>query len=95
MPEPKPGVDDPNKEGVDAGVDPKTGVVLEPKGEEPNVEVVVPKPEGFEANGFACTDVEKGFDDVCPNAGVEKGLDCVGVCVGAGVDMPKFIPGVD
>lgn len=98
MPEPNPGVDDPNNEGVEAGADPKE-VVLEPKGDEPNAEVVVaPKTEGFE-NGFACAGVENGFDDVCvcPNPGFAKGLDGVGVGVGvgAGVDMPKFIPGVD
>lgn len=54
LPEPNPGVDAPKREGVGVGVDPKVeGVVIEPKGEEPNVEVVVePNTEGFEPNGF-------------------------------------------
>lgn len=93
VPEPKVWPDVPKREGVAAGVDPKAeGVVIEPKGEDPNAEVdVVPKVAGFEANGFCCTDDENGFDDVCPNVGVPKGLDGVG----AGVDMPKFMPGVD
>lgn len=79
MPDPNAGVDPPKMVDVGVGVDPKAeGVVIEPKGEEPNVEVVVaPNTEGFAPNGFDCAGagVPKGLDVGCPNVDVAKGLD--------------------
>ena len=70
--DPNAGVDDvkiddvdPKAEGV--GVPANFGADEDPK-------PVVPKPEGFEANGFDGTDAENEFADDCPNVKELRGF---------------------